>query len=90
LSEVNERMGLRIAFLLLIVAAASVVALWTLDTTTASAEAVYAIYLAVDLVAFAMISYIYRVIKSGDPVREVPLLVGCVFLAVIVVAGFLV
>jgi len=90
LSEVNQRIGLRITFLLLIVAAASVVALWTLDTTTASAEAVYAIYLGVDLVAFAMISYIYRVSKTGDPIHEIPMLVGCVFLLLIVLAGFLV
>lgn len=86
----NERLGVRISFLLLVVALASVVALWTLDTTIVSAESIFAIYLAVDLVAFAMISYIYRVSKTGDPIRKVPMLAACVLMLLLVAAGFLV
>jgi hypothetical protein len=85
----NDRIGLTVTFLLLVVALASVAALWTLDTTTASAEAIFAIYLAVDLVTFAMISYIYRLSKTGDPIRKVPMLAGCVLLLLLVAAGFL-
>jgi len=87
--EFNERTGLRVSFLLLVVALASVIALWTLNTTTASAQAVFAIYLAVDLVSFAMISYIYRLSKTGDPIRKVPMLAGFVFLLVLIAAGIL-
>jgi hypothetical protein len=86
--ELTEGMGLKIVALLLTVALASVVTLWTLNPTGASSESVFAIYLAVDLVSFAMISYIYRAATSGDGIRRAPILAGCLLVLFLVFAGF--
>lgn len=89
MTEMAEQMGLRIVALLLIVAAASVVALWTINTAAVSGESVFAVYLSVDLVSFAMIAYIYRVTKAGDGIGRIPMAAGCALLLLLVVAGFL-
>ncbi|MDA4133514.1 MAG: hypothetical protein OK454_10390, partial [Thaumarchaeota archaeon] len=89
-SEQAEELAVNVIALLIIVAFASVFALWTLDTTNSAAQSDFAVYLAIDLVSFAMISYVYRESKSGDAIREVPLLAGCALLVVLVAAGYLV
>jgi len=86
--NLSEGTGLRIVALLLLVALASVVTLWTVNSIGASSQSVFGIYLAVDLVSFVMISYIYRVTKSGDGVRRVPIVAGCLLILILVGAGF--
>jgi surface polysaccharide O-acyltransferase-like enzyme len=80
--------GLRIVALLLLVALASVVTLWTANPTGSSSQSIFGIYLAVDLVSFAMISYIYRATKSGDGVNRAPIVAGCLLILILVSAGF--
>ena len=87
MNEIGERIGIRMVGLLLIIAAVSVIGLWTLDTSVVSGESLFAVYLSMDLVAFAMISYVYRVVKGGDNVRQVPLLAGLFMLLVLILAG---
>ncbi len=87
-TELDERVGLRIVELLVIVGFASAAVLWTIDTSLSSGESVFAVYLSMDLIAFAMISYVYRVTKTGDSLGRVPLLAGCVLLLLLVAAGF--
>ena len=86
-TELAERVGLRIVALLVIVGFVSATVLWTLDTTAASGESLFAIYLSMDLIAFAMISYVYRVTKVGDDLGRIPLLAGCFLLLLLLVAG---
>jgi hypothetical protein len=81
-------MTLRIIALLIIVALASVVTLWTINVTGSASESTFAIFLAVDLLSFAMISYLYRVEKNGDEIRRLPLVAGCVFISVLLLLGF--
>jgi len=85
--DMSEKIGARIMWLLLVAGAVSVVGLWTLDTYTVQGESLFAIYLSVDLVAFAMISYVYRVTKSGDSIGRLPMLAGCCMLLLLTFAG---
>lgn len=89
-AEQTGRMGMTIVALLLIVALASVATIWTLDTVGSVSQSVFAVYLAIDLVSFAMISYVYRASKSGDEIRRVPMIAGCLLLLLLVAAGFVI
>jgi hypothetical protein len=88
MTELDERIALRMVGLLVIVGFASSVVLWTIDTSLASGESLFAIYLSIDLIAFTMMSYIYRVTKIGDPIGRIPLLAGTCVLILLVAAGF--
>ena len=57
--------------------AVSVYFLWALNPVNKSGEAVFAIFLAVDLVSFMMISYVYRTYKSGDQFSRALLIGAC-------------
>jgi hypothetical protein len=50
----------RIVILLLLLQAVATIFLWSLDALNQISEGDFALFLAVDLVAFAMISYLYR------------------------------
>ena len=52
------------------------------------ARQLFAVYLSIDLISFAMISYIYRVTKIGDSLDRIPLLAGACVLLLLVAAGF--
>jgi len=88
MTEQTERIAVRIVGLLVIVGFASSVVLWTIDTSLASGESLFAVYLSIDLISFAMISYVYRVTKTGDAIGRIPLLAGCSLLLLLLAAGF--
>ncbi|MDA4129555.1 MAG: hypothetical protein OK457_02180 [Thaumarchaeota archaeon] len=56
----------RIIILLLILQGVSIVLLWTLDALNQVSEGTFALFLAVDMVSFAIISYVYRNEKGGQ------------------------
>jgi len=87
-TEQAESVAVRIVGLLVIVGFASSLVLWTLDTSLASGESLFAVYLSIDLIAFAMISYVYRVTKTGDSIGRIPLLAGGIMLVLLLAAGF--
>jgi hypothetical protein len=84
---VTERMAIRVVTLLLLVAALSVFVLWTVNPVGSGSEATYALYLAVDLVAVAMISYVQRAVSREGRMSRAPLVAGCLFMILLVVAG---
>jgi len=84
----SDGASLRLMALLLVVAMISVFTLWTLSSTVVTSQSVFGIYLAVDLVCFAMISYIYRTSKSGGRLSRAFMVAGCVLLLILVGAGF--
>jgi hypothetical protein len=88
MTEETERIALRIVGLLVVVGFASSAVLWTIDTSLSSGESLFAVYLSIDLIAFAMISYVYRVTKTGDSIGRLPLLAGSVLLLLFLAAGF--
>ena len=55
-SVVTERMGVRIVALLILIASLSVFILWTVNPVGSGSETTFAVYLAIDLIAFALIS----------------------------------
>ena len=88
ISDAGERIGLQVMGLLLIIAAMSVVGLWTLDTYAVSGESLFAVYLSMDLICFAMITYVYRTTKGGDEIGRIPMIAGCAMLMILIFAGF--
>ena len=58
----------RIIVLLLVLQGVSVVLLWTLDALNQISEEIFALFLAVNMISFAMISYVYR----HDKANEIP------------------
>lgn len=86
--EVPDRVALQISGLLVILGFVSSFMLWTIDTASASGEALFALYMSMDLVSFAMISYVYRVSKRGDGISRIWMIVGFCLLLVLVSAGF--
>lgn len=88
MTEQSERVAVAIIFLLVIIGIASSAVLWTIDTALASGESLFAVYLSIDLISFAMISHVYRVTKTGDNIGRIPLLGGCALLFALLIAGF--
>ena len=88
LTEQTEQTAVRIVGLLVILGFASSAALWTIDTALPSGESLFAVYLSIDLISFAMISYIYRATKMGEGIGRLPLFAGCAMLLILLAAGF--
>jgi len=83
------RLAYRLVIFLVLLQATATVTLWTLNPTDSASQAVFATLLGVDLLAFAMVSYLYRSEKSGTGFSRPWVLVGCaafvvLFLAVLV------
>jgi hypothetical protein len=74
----------RMVVLLLALQVVSTVFLWTLDALNDISEGIFALFVAVDLISFAMISYLYRVEKASTSPKRFWILIGCVFLIAII------
>jgi hypothetical protein len=86
-TEIAKQVSIRIAALSVLLGLVSVYYLWTLNPLSNQSETTFALFLALDLVAFAMISYIYRVDKRGDSIGRAALIVGCCFALLLLFAG---
>jgi len=82
-----ERMSVRIVALLLIIAAVSVFMLWSVNPVGGGSETTFALFLAVDLVSVAMVSYVERAVSREGRLSRAPLIAGCCFILFLVVAG---
>ena len=82
-----QRVAIRVVALFILLEIVSVSFLWTLNPVSGQGETTFALLLALDLVAFAMISYVYRVNKSGDGISRGPLIAGCCFALLLLVVG---
>ena len=85
--RINDWTTSRVFVLLLVFALLSVIFLWTLNPVSSQSQTVFAIFLSIDLVVFAMVSYIFRVSKWEEDVRRLPLLAGCVTLLILLYVG---
>ncbi len=82
------RLAYRLVLLLLLLQVSATITLYTLNPTDTASQAAFATLLGVDLLAFALVSYLYRSEKTGTPFSRPWFLVGCVafvalFLAVL-------
>lgn len=77
----------RIIILLLSLQVVSIVFLWTLDALNQVSEGIFALFLAVDLISFAIVSYLYR----SEKMREMPhrswIVIGCVLILILIFAS---
>lgn len=79
----------RIVALLLLLETVSVWFLWTFDSVGSAGESSFALFLAADLVSFAIISYIYRLLKRDGRFGMWPILAGCAFILALFLAALL-
>lgn len=84
----SEMMATRIVALLLVVAALSVFVLWTVNPIGSGSESTYALFLGVDLLSVAMISYVERSIAGSGRIGKLPMIAGCCFILFLVSAAF--
>jgi hypothetical protein len=87
LSTTLKDYSARIVGLFLVIEAVTVYFLWGLNPTNKIGQEVFGVFLAIDLVSFATISYVYRVYKRGDGINRGLLLAGCVMILILVYAS---
>lgn len=87
MSNSSSTYATRIVGLLVVVEAASVVFLWTINSVGQAEEGLFAIFLAIDLVSLAMVSNVYRSYKSGGNLNRGFLLAGCGLILIFALAG---
>jgi len=81
--------SLQVIFLIAL-QAATLVVLWLLNPVTQIATDTFALYLSLDLLAFAMISYIYRSRREGRDANAGWLAVGYLALMVLLVSNLII
>jgi hypothetical protein len=73
----------RIIIFLLVLQGVSLVLLWTLDALNQVSEEIFALFLAVDMLSFAMISYVYRHAKGNEVPNRGWLIIGSALVLVL-------
>ncbi len=61
--------------------------LWSLDALGSVSESIFALFLAVDLLAFGMIAYIYRISKQGELPNRLWFVLGSAMLLTLLFAS---
>ncbi len=80
------RLAHRLILLLILLQGTATATVWTLNPTDSASQAVFATLLGIDLLAFAMVSYLYRREKSRPPFDRRWVLVGCGMFVVLLLA----
>jgi O-antigen/teichoic acid export membrane protein len=78
----NSLPAKRLAILLLLLQAVATIFLWTLDALNEISEGIFALFLAANLVSFAMISYLYRHEKEAMNPSRLWLAIGGILIVV--------
>jgi len=79
----------RVAVPLLLVQTASVVFLWSLDTLEQVSQTIFTLFLAADLLSFALISHLYLRSKTGGTTSPMTILIWGLVITAFFMAGFL-
>lgn len=80
------KLAFRLIILVLLLQATATVTLWTLNPTEPASQAVFATLLGIDLLGFAMISYLYRTEKAGTGFSRPWTLVGSAMFVILLIA----
>jgi ABC-type transport system involved in cytochrome c biogenesis permease subunit len=75
------------ASLLLLLQAVATIFLWTLESVSAVSEGKLALFLAVDLLSFAIVAYVYTHEKWSEAIKRSWVLLGSIGLAVLLIAS---
>jgi uncharacterized membrane protein YozB (DUF420 family) len=81
--------GEQIVSLVFLLQAIATAFLWSLDALSRVSEGTFAVFLAVDLLCFAMISHVYRMQRWGRLPSKLWLLVASIGLAILILSGLL-
>lgn len=84
------RFAHRLVLLIVLLQATATVTLWTLSPTGPASQAVFATLLGIDLLGFAMVSYLYRTDKRDTGFGRPWVLVGCGMFVILLLAVLLV
>ena len=79
----------RIAVPLLLVQTASVIFLWTLDTLGQVSQKIFTLFLAADLLSFALMAHIWMNDKAGSATKGTTLMVWGLAIMIMFAAGFI-
>jgi hypothetical protein len=63
--------------------------LWTLSVFNATTERLFALFLSIDLISFAVISYLYRTAKMGDNVNRLWIILGSGIIVILLFASLI-
>jgi len=80
----------RIAVPLLIMQTASVAFLWSLDTLSQVSQTIFTLFLAADLLSFALMAHVYLNLKTGTSTRTTTLMVWGLAIVILFMAGLIV
>jgi hypothetical protein len=72
---------------LIVLQASTVPVLWLINPLSQSATDAFALYLSIDLLSFAIISYAYRTTRWGRNVSQIRMAVGYLALIVLLVSA---
>ena len=81
------RLAGRLVLVLLVLQAVVTGFLYTLNPTARGGQATFATFLGIDLLAFAVVSYVYRTGRVGMPLKRGWILSACVLLLVLLVSS---
>ena len=79
----------RVAVPLLIVQTTCVVFLWSLDTLGQVSQRIFTLFLAADLLSFALMAHVYLSYKIGATAKTTTLMVWGLAIIILFVAGFI-
>jgi len=80
------KLAYRLVLLVLLLQGTATVTLWTLSPTDPAGQAVFATLLGIDLLGFALVSYLYRSEKAAAGFSRPWVLVGCAMFAILLLA----
>jgi hypothetical protein len=77
----------RLVSLLLVLQLVSSVYLWTITTVSAPSAGRFALFLAIDLLSFAIVAYVYTRDKWGEAISRVWILAGSIGLIILLISS---
>lgn len=82
--------NVRVVVSLLLIQAVSVVTLWSTNSVSRAGQDIFTLFLAVDLVAFALMAQVYRSAKNHAVFSRAWMVVGGLFMAAILLVTLII
>ncbi len=83
------KLAYRLVLLVLLLQGTATLTLWTLNPTDPASQGIFATLLGVDLLGFALVSYLSRQARSGNEFSRPWVLVGCGMFVILLLAVLL-
>ena len=86
-SMIFDRITMPVVIVLLVLQLVASQTIWTLNATDQNSEELFALFVAVNLVSFSLISYVYRIERRKDSINRGLLLAGVSIILVLLAAA---